>query len=114
MMEFAPSCLTLDRKRKMDDAYICPNNEFLTYGLTNRDGYQMYRSNPEKCKACSFLSQCTESKDFTKQISRHVWADYLEEAEHLRHTEQNKQIYSMRKETIERVFADMKEKHGMR
>ncbi|WP_240627496.1 transposase, partial [Thermoflavimicrobium daqui] len=34
--------------------------------------------------------------------------------EHLRHTDQNKQIYSKRKETIERVFADMKEKHGMR
>ena len=38
----------------------------------------------------------------------------VREAEHLRHTELNKQIYKQRKETIERVFADMKEKHGMR
>ncbi len=96
------------------DAYICPNHEFLTYELTNRDGYQMYRSNPETCRSCPFLSRCTESKDFTKRISRHIWADYLEEADHLRHTAKNKQIYSQRKETIERVFADMKEKHGMR
>ncbi|SHD75518.1 protein of unknown function [[Clostridium] ultunense Esp] len=38
----------------------------------------------------------------------------MEEVEHLRHTSINKEIYDMRKETIERVFADMKEKHGMR
>ncbi|USB35141.1 IS1182 family transposase [Paenibacillus sp. YPG26] len=96
------------------DAYICPNHEFLTYELTNREGYKMYRSDPTICKDCPFLSQCTESKDFTKRISRHIWADYLEEADHLRHTDENKQIYSQRKETIERVFADLKEKHGMR
>src|SRR5690606_8135708 len=45
---------------------------------------------------------------------RHIWQDYLDEVEHLRHTSINKQIYEKRKETIERVFADMKEKHGMR
>ncbi|MBT2700976.1 transposase, partial [Bacillus sp. ISL-40] len=32
----------------------------------------------------------------------------------LRHTQENKSIYARRKETIERVFADAKEKHGMR
>ena len=37
----------------------------------------------------------------------------MEEADHLRHTEENKIIYARRKETIERVFADAKEKHGM-
>jgi nucleoside-diphosphate-sugar epimerase len=49
-----------------------------------------------------------------KLIHRHVWEGYLEEADHLRHTPQNKEIYAKRKETIERVFADAKEKHGMR
>jgi hypothetical protein len=34
--------------------------------------------------------------------------------DHLRHTDENKKIYAQRKETIERVFADAKEKHGMR
>jgi len=34
--------------------------------------------------------------------------------DHLRHTAENKRLYAMRKETIERVFADAKEKHGMR
>ena len=32
----------------------------------------------------------------------------------MRKTEKGKEIYAKRKETIERVFADAKEKHGMR
>lgn len=38
----------------------------------------------------------------------------LEEVEHLRHTDENNSIYAKRKETIKRIFADAKEKHGMR
>ncbi|KKI84456.1 hypothetical protein WZ76_20880 [Shouchella clausii] len=38
----------------------------------------------------------------------------MDEAEHLRHTERNRDIYAKRKETIERVFADLKQKHGLR
>ncbi|MGQ9558136.1 MAG: IS1182 family transposase [Desulfurispora sp.] len=96
------------------DCYICPQNEILEYETTTREGYRVYRSNPDKCKDCPLLPRCTESKDVTKRISRHIWAEYVEEAEHLRHTEENKRLYAMRKETIERVFADAKEKHGMR
>ena len=33
--------------------------------------------------------------------------------EHLRKTERGKELYAMRKETIERVVADAKEKHAM-
>ena len=47
-------------------------------------------------------------------IQRHVWEEHVEEADHLRHTDENKALYARRKETIERVFADAKEKHGMR
>ena len=49
-----------------------------------------------------------------RAFHRHIWEDYLEEAEHLRHKQEVKEIYARRKETIERVFADAKEKHGMR
>ncbi len=49
-----------------------------------------------------------------KVIHRHVWQDAIDEVEHLRHTPVNRQLYARRKETIERVFADAKEKHGMR
>ncbi|SNT55021.1 Transposase DDE domain-containing protein, partial [Bacillus sp. OK838] len=39
---------------------------------------------------------------------------HVEEADHLRHHQDVKTIYAKRIETIERVFADAKEKHGMR
>ena len=38
----------------------------------------------------------------------------MEQVEDYRHIRGMKNIYSRRKETIERVFADGKEKHGMR
>jgi hypothetical protein len=76
-------------------------------------GYRQYKSNSEICATCPFLSQCTESKNHQK-LQRHIWESYLEEAEHLQHSYDIKHIYTKRKETIERVFADAKEKHGMR
>ncbi|MFI9221490.1 transposase [Peribacillus castrilensis] len=47
-------------------------------------------------------------------VTRHIWHTYVEEADHLRHHQDVKPIYAKRKETIERVFADAKEKHGIR
>ena len=38
----------------------------------------------------------------------------MERVENYRHTPVYKELYTHRKETIERVFADAKEKHGMR
>ena len=40
--------------------------------------------------------------------------DYLETVEDIRYTPEYKELYERRKETIERVFADAKEKHAMR
>jgi len=38
----------------------------------------------------------------------------MEQVEEIRHTNGIKQIYNLRSRTIERVFADAKEKYGMR
>ena len=45
---------------------------------------------------------------------RHVWEEYMEMAEDIRHTLGNKEIYELRKETIERIFGTAKEQHGFR
>lgn len=58
--------------------------------------------------------QCTQSKNYTKVVTRHIWEPYIETAEDIRHTPKGKELYKMRGKTIERVFADAKEKHGMR
>ena len=96
------------------DKYICPNNYSLTFKTISREGYRIYQSDPEICKNCVYINKCTKSKNHQKVILRHVWTKYLEEADHLRHTSYNKNTYSLRCQTIERVFADLKEKHGMR
>ena len=96
------------------DCYLCPAGEVLKYSTTNKEGYREYKSSKHICATCPFLQQCTESKDHQKVVTRHIWQGYVEEAEHLRHKQDVKEIYAKRKETIERVFADAKEKHGMR
>ena len=96
------------------DCYLCPNDQMLKYSTTNREGYREYKSDGAVCKDCPYLNQCTNSKDHVKVVTRHVWEEYMEEAEEIRYTLGMKEKYQKRKETIERVFADGKEKHGMR
>jgi transposase len=96
------------------DCYICPENHILNYSTTNRDGYKEYKSCGQYCASCPSLKKCTESKDHVKVVTRHVWEEYMEKAEDIRHTLGNKQIYDLRKETIERIFGTAKEQHGFR
>ncbi|ADC51490.1 transposase (plasmid) [Alkalihalophilus pseudofirmus OF4] len=96
------------------DTYICPQSQVLTYATTNREGYRQYHSNPEICKDCPSLSQCTKSKNHKKVITRHVWEDKKEKVRENRLSPEGKTIYKMRKETIERSFADSKQLHGLR
>ncbi len=96
------------------DCYICPNNKVLTYSTTNREGYKEYKSCGAVCAACPYLEKCTMSKDHVKVVTRHVWEEYMEQCEDIRHTVGNKEIYEQRKETIERLFGTAKENHGLR
>ena len=96
------------------DCYICPEGNILKHRTTNRDGYKEYKSCGEICVGCQNLKKCTENKDHVKTVTRHVWEEYMEIAEDIRHTLGNKQIYEQRKETIERIFGTAKEHHGFR
>lgn len=96
------------------DCYICPNNAILKYSTTNRDGYREYKSCPEICVDCPYISQCTESKNHVKLVTRHIGEDYIEKCEDIRLSIGMKELYSHRKETIERLFGTAKENHGFR
>ncbi|WMJ21806.1 IS1182 family transposase [Paludicola sp. MB14-C6] len=96
------------------DCVVCPNNKVLHYSTTNREGYKEFKSNPNDCKICGFRYKCTESKEFQKQYTVHVWHEYLEQVSDIRYAIKYKDLYAQRKETIERVFADAKEKYAMR
>ncbi len=96
------------------DCYLCPNDKILKYTTTNREGYREYKSNPHDCAKCEKIKQCTESKIKQKVVTRHIWENYIEIAEDIRHSALGKETYAKRSQTIERVFADAKEKHAMR
>lgn len=96
------------------DCVICPNNKVLTYSTTNREGYKEFKSNPKDCEKCKYRDKCTNSKNHQKVVTKHIWSKYIELAEDIRHTKRGKMIYSLISQTIERVFADAKEKHSMR
>ena len=97
-----------------NDCYICPNNHVLHYTTTNREGYREYKSCGNICESCPYLSQCTESSNYVKLVTRHVWEDYMERCEDIRYTIGMKELYDKRKETIERIFGTAKENHGLR
>ena len=96
------------------DCYVCPNGQALEYSTTNREGYREYKSCGTVCAECPYLSQCTNSRNHQKVITRHIWEDYMEVCEDIRHTFGMKALYDQRKETIERIFGTAKENHGMR
>lgn len=96
------------------DIVICPEYKSLRYSTTNRDGYREYKSLDYQCRNCPTRELCTGSKSCQKVVTRHIWADYIERAEDIRHSPEGKGSYKLRSQTIERVFADAKEKYGMR
>lgn len=93
------------------DTYICPQGKILRHTTTDRDGR---RFSPKDCKNCPCKSLCGANEKGQKLFTTHIWQEYLDLVEQIRKTELGKQIYAMRKEAIERVFADAKEKHAMR
>ena len=97
-----------------EDCYVCPQGQVLRHTNTNRDGYREYRSRAKLCRECPSRMQCTQSKNCVKLMQRHIWQEFVDTAAAIRRTPEGKELYKRRKETIERVFADAKEKHGMR
>jgi hypothetical protein len=76
---------------------------------TNR--YRKYVSNPKICSTCTFLSKCTQSQNHIKILTitfgRIIWMrlNTLD----IRKKTKN---FMTNEKTIERVFADLKEKHS--
>ena len=96
------------------DTFTCPKGGVLRHTTTDKNGKRTYRSTPKNCKGCPCKAMCGANEKGQKVFHTHIWQEYLDIVEALRKTERGKAIYRMRKETIERVFADAKEKHAMR
>lgn len=95
------------------EAYLCPNRKLLELTNITRDGYMEYTITKKECGKCPYINECI--KKYTKKtIRRHIYEDCVELANEYRLSKEGKEIYKKRKETIERKFADGKERHGLR
>lgn len=99
---------------KGQDCFICPQGCRLRHTTTSKDGKRFYRSTPKDCRNCPCREACGANAKGQRVLTTHIWQEYLDLAEQLRKSERGQEIYALRKETIERVFADAKDKHGMR
>ena len=99
---------------EITDTLTCPAGKKLRHTTTDKDGRRIYCSTPSECRGCPKRKKCGARDNGQKMIQRHIWAEHLNLAEELRKTSYGKFLYALRKESIERVFADAKEKHGMR
>ena len=102
------------RYDKKQDHYLCPAGQKLSYSTTNRSGYREYKSDPDLCQHCPLLASCTQSANQVKVLTRHVWERSKERIDKHRLMQRGKAIYTRRKETVERSFADAKQLHGHR
>ncbi len=97
-----------------EDIFTCKLGGILRHTTTDKSGQRTYRTNPKHCVNCPHKHLCGANEKGQKVFHRHIWQEYLDLVEQLRKTSLGKEIYAQRKQTIERVFADAKEKHGMR
>ena len=51
------------------DVYACPNNYFLKYKTTTRQGYKEYVCDKEICSCCKFKNSCFTWKTEFRTIS---------------------------------------------
>lgn len=100
---------------KSSDVFICPNGKVLTpRGADRKTGYIIFRSSKSDCDECPLKDQCLSKSAKTKTMVKHIWQNKLDEVNNIRLTEYHQRYYRLRSTTIERVFADAKEKYGMR
>lgn len=83
-------------------------------GMDRKNGYIIYRSKKSECDKCQSRNVCLSKSANTKTMVKHIWQGYLDEVNLIRLTGYWQQYYKGRSQTIERVFADAKEKHGLR
>ncbi len=99
---------------KEQDCYVCPETGvILEYtGRIDRNGYKYYASK-ENCENCPEKEGCCRQNEH-RVITRHICEELNEEMIERRLSEKGKELYKLRKEKVERSFADSKNNHGYR
>lgn len=89
-----------------NNVYVCPLGILLTYRGMNSQGNLVYKTSTKDCKNCPLRNRCTNQK--YKEIQRHFLERTTEKAREIRLSPLGKELYPLRKMTIERCFAQTK------
>ncbi len=73
-----------------------------------------YRCPAEHCQACPRQPACTQTPASGRTISRNEYEPQIERLQTRMATPEARALYRLRKQTVERAFADMKEHRGLR
>ena len=100
--------------KEEQDCYVCPETGvILPYtGRIDRNGYKYY-SDKQNCMGCPHIEECCKKQGY-RIIRRHIEEKINEIARENRLSARGKELYKLRKEKIERSFADSKQNHGYR
>ncbi len=99
--------------------YTCPAGQKLTKVATvresrvNGDAVEVHKYATKACQGCGQRGECTTSKH-GRQIKRLADEPLVEELRQRMATAEAKELYKLRKQTIELEFADMAEHRGLR
>jgi transposase len=104
------------------DAYECPAGQLLKRSGCQTRGCSggrevmewTYRGDAQTCQACPLREQCTTSKKSGRSVQRSEHEDLIIAHRAWMETAEAKAVYRLRGQTIEIVFADVKEHRGLR
>lgn len=97
---------------KEHDVYLCPLGVVFPLKNVNQQGYKIYHKK-ENCEGCPLAQQCLKGKNKI-EIRRHIKQSSYDLNRARRLEARGKKLYTRRKETVERSFADSKQNHGYR
>ncbi len=106
----------------LEQVYVCPAGHRLTWiGQDKRvqaDGevnvMHSYRCSPRDCCACPLSARCTTNPQRGRSVKRSAHEALVDAHRTRMATEEGKQIYKLRKQTVELGFADVKEHRALR
>jgi transposase len=105
-----------------EKAYACPQGHRLPLDMASkqkRSGTEtvllyQYRCPPGHCQSCPLQTRCTPSPAAGRTISRSEHEDLIEALRARMATPQAKELYRLRRQTVELNYADLKEHRKLR
>jgi transposase len=102
--------------------YVCPEGHDLPFSgqktrqRANGDTvrFDVYQASPENCTGCPLQGRCTTAPSKGRTVRRDPFEEEIERLKTRMETNEAKELYKKRGQTIERVFADFKEHRNLR